>query len=83
MGHHIDEEGRFQSDKLIRARLERPATSVGAREVNVYLAPDKIALSFHDPAARKALRVFAATTDDNELAVDVLDRVQRLERGAS
>ena len=38
-------------------------------------------LSFKDLAARIALRVFAAMTEDSELAIDVLDRVQRIQRG--
>ena len=58
MGHHIDSQDRFQSDK------------------NPGLPPDKIILSFHDPAAKKALAVFASMTDDKELANDILYRLR-------
>ena len=36
------------------------------------LPPGKIILSFKDPAARKALRLFATETTDVELAEDIL-----------
>ena len=39
------------------------------------LAPDKIVLSFRDPAARKALLHFSWMTDVEELALDLLERV--------
>jgi len=61
MGHHIDSQGRFQSDKY------------------PVLPPDKIILSFKDPAARKALEIFAGVTDDKELANDILYRLRSLE----
>ena len=60
MGHHIDKEGRFQSD------------------LHPDLAPDKIILSFKDPAARVALSSFAIVTEDKELADDVDRRLQEL-----
>lgn len=61
MGHHINPQGQFQSDK------------------DPKLPPDKITLSFHDPAARNALTVFACDTNDRELANDILYRLQSLE----
>lgn len=36
------------------------------------LAPNKIVLSFKDPAAQQALVLFAEETDDRELAEDIL-----------
>ena len=60
MGHHIDSQDRFQSDK------------------NPELPPDKIILSFKDPAAKKALEIFASVTDDKELANDILYRLRSL-----
>ncbi len=57
MGHHIDREGRFQSDKFPD------------------LAPDKIVLSFKDPAARRALNVYSIYAEDRELARDIRTRV--------
>ena len=57
VGHHLDEEGRFQSDKYPD------------------LAPDKIVLSLHDPAAFRALAVFIVATDDRELASDLATRM--------
>ena len=61
MGHHIDENGRFQSDKYPD------------------LAPDKIVLSFKDPAARRALRLFVHATLDAELGRDILTRIDALD----
>lgn len=61
MGHHIDDEGRFQSDKYPE------------------LSPDKIVLSFKDPAAKVALRVYAAHTEDGELAEDITTRLNKTE----
>lgn len=60
MGHHIDSEGRFQSDKYPD------------------LAPDKIVLSFKDPAARKALVILAADYEkiDPDLSNDILTRIR-------
>lgn len=43
------------------------------------LPPDKMILSFKDPAARKALRVYAEHTEDKELAEDILERLQTIE----
>lgn len=61
MGHHINEQGNFQSDKYPE------------------LAENKIILSFNDEAARKALRVFAESSDDKELAEDILQVLQKFE----
>ncbi len=36
---------------------------------------DKLVLSFNDPDARPALRVFAAHTKDRELAEDIMERL--------
>ena len=62
MGHHIDDQGRFQSDR------------------HPDLAPDKIVLSFRDPAAKAALRQFCHLTEDPGLARDIVFRLQTLER---
>ncbi len=43
------------------------------------LAPDKIVLSFQDPAARRALRVYAIHAEDRELASDIWKRLQSIE----
>jgi len=61
MGHHIDVNGKFQSDK------------------HPELPPDKIILSFKDPAARQGLRMFAAVTGDQELAADIIERLGTIE----
>lgn len=61
MGHHIDREGRFQSDKFPN------------------LLPDKIVLSFKDPAARRALRVYSIHAEDRELANDIWKRLQSID----
>ncbi len=60
MGHHIDSEGRFQSDKFPD------------------LAPDKIVLSFKDPAARRALNVYSIFAEDRELARDIRTRIDAI-----
>lgn len=60
MGHHIDREGRFQSDKFPD------------------LAPDKIVLSFKDPAARRALNVYSIYAEDQELAADIRTRIDAI-----
>lgn len=39
---------------------------------NQDLKPDRIVLSFNDPAARLALMVFANVTEDKELSRDIL-----------
>jgi len=61
MGHHIDDQGRFQSDKYPN------------------LPPDKVLLSFQDPAARSALREYALyVTDhggDHDFADDIITRL--------
>ncbi len=60
MGHHIDIEGRFQSDKYPD------------------LPPDKIVLSFKDPAARMALAEYARFTTDDELGADIDARLETI-----
>ncbi len=57
MGHHIDSEGRFQSDKYPD------------------LAPDKIILSFKDPAARLALEEYAKVCIASEFRDDIIERI--------
>ena len=57
MGHLIDREGRFQSDKYPE------------------LPRDKMILSFKDDKARRALWLYAALTDDIELADDIRQRI--------
>jgi len=59
MGHHINEQGNFQSDKYPD------------------LPENKIILSFNDPAARKALQVFAEASDDEELSEDILEVLKK------
>ncbi len=61
MGHHINEQGNFQSDKYPE------------------LPENKILLSFNDPSARKALRVFAQETTDEELSEDILQVLKKFE----
>jgi len=39
------------------------------------LAPDKIVLSFKDPEARKALEIYAKTTDNREFGDAILKRL--------
>ena len=60
MGHHINSEGQFQSDKYPD------------------LPPDKIILSFKDPVAREALKLYAKNAQDKELAEDILARIQSI-----
>jgi hypothetical protein len=52
-------------------------TSEGTFQSDKYpdLAPDKIVLSFKDKEAQEALKVFAHTTNDRELAEDILERL--------
>lgn len=40
------------------------------------LAQNKIVLSFKDPAAQAALKIFCKETEDRELAKDILDVLQ-------
>ena len=58
MGHHINSDGQFQSDKYPD------------------LHPDKIILSFKDPEAADALRIFAETTANTELGEDIMERLR-------
>ncbi len=60
MGHHINDEGQFQSDKYPD------------------LPPDKIVLSFKEPAARVALQAYIIVATDQELAKDIKTRLQSL-----
>lgn len=66
MGHHTNDNGEFQSDK--KPKLDEEG----------FLEPDKIVLSFKDPAARKALRVYAALTERKDLAEDIIWRLHRM-----
>jgi len=43
------------------------------------LPPDKIILSFKDPLARKALKLYAELTKDTELAKDIVTRINTVE----
>ena len=45
------------------------------------LPPDKVILSFKDPAARTALRVYAAETADKAFAEDIITRIESIEKG--
>ena len=60
MGHHIDAQGRFQSDKYPD------------------LAPDKIVLSFKEPAARFALTQYTHVCKDGELVEDIVERLRTI-----
>lgn len=62
MGHHINKNGQFQSDKYPD------------------LAPDKIILSFKDPVAHLALKVYAENTKEKELSMDILERLKVIEK---
>ncbi len=62
MGHHIDSEGLFRSDKYPE------------------LPPDRIVLSFEQPADRQALALFAHHTEDLELAKDIMTRIETILR---
>ncbi len=42
------------------------------------LPPNKIILSFKDPAAQKALQVFAQETEDRELGDDIADVLENI-----
>jgi hypothetical protein len=42
------------------------------------LAPDEIVLSFRDPAAMAALHAFADLTDDDDLAVAIVKRLDAI-----
>ena len=42
------------------------------------LAPDKFILSFKDPVAREALKLYAENAEDKELAEDILARIQSI-----
>ena len=65
---HINNKGKFVSDKYIIFPYEENG---GQRSVS----EDKLVLSFKDSAAQEALRLFAHKTNDNELAVDILNRL--------
>jgi hypothetical protein len=43
-----------------------------------YLAPDEIVLSFRDPASMEALHDFADLTDDDDLAVAIVKRLDAI-----
>ena len=42
------------------------------------LAPDKFILSFKDPIAQEALKLYAENTEDKELAEDIFERIQSI-----
>jgi hypothetical protein len=67
VGHHIDDKGRFQSDKYPD------------------LPPDKVILSFSDPAAIYALKNYAwhvhSYGGDTEFADDLIARIKTVEKG--
>ncbi len=44
----------------------------------LFLAPDEIVLSFKDPAAMGALYTFTDWTDDDDLAVAILKRLDTI-----
>ena len=68
MGEHLI-DGRFVSD---RYTVRRQADGSDA-------SADKVVLSFHDPAARPALKLFANMTDDEGLAADIKARLKSVE----
>lgn len=43
------------------------------------LKPDHIILDFDDPAAKRALAVYASCSDDHELADDIVTRLDSLD----
>lgn len=60
MGHHINKNGEFQSDKYPD------------------LKPNKIIISFKDPAGKIALREYAKHAEDKELGRDILRALNNL-----
>ena len=67
MGEHI-KDGKFFSDKYRVIRLWPGVEGTDASE-------DKLVLSFNDPAAREALQLYAGLCDDDELAGDIIERL--------
>jgi len=65
MGNHL-RNGQFLSDKYAVYRFRDGKCA----------SPDKLVLSFHDPAARAALQLFANMTADAELAIDIKARLR-------
>ena len=68
MGEHLTEAGIFRSDKY---RVSRADTGEDATD-------DKLVLSFHDPAARASLRLFAELSKDDALRFDIIERLRAL-----
>lgn len=68
MGEHLI-GGLFVSDRYV-VRSKRNGSNRTA---------DKLVLSFHDPAARPALKLFANLTTDEDLAADVKARLRAVE----
>lgn len=69
MAEHINLTGQFESDKYAVWNLAR----------GEWVTPDKVVLSFHDPRAVSAIKLFAASTDDAELAADIKTRLRVVE----
>lgn len=67
-GHHLTDDGQFESDKY---RVHRAGSGED-------VTPDKLVLSFHDTAARAPLRMFAAMTKDEALKRDIIARLRAL-----
>ena len=60
--------------------MARHINSKGQFQSDKYpdLPPDKIILSFKDPVAREALKLYAKNAQDKELAEDILARIQSI-----
>lgn len=71
MGNHL-RNGRFLSDKFAVYRSDDGAP----------VSHDKLVLSFTDPAARPAIKLFANTTRDADLAIDIKARLRAIEAEA-
>ena len=69
MGHHVDSDGNFHSDKYLNDKYP-----------DLNLPPNKILLSFGDPIARKALRLYAELSEDTELAEDIIQVIEKMEK---
>lgn len=71
MSHHLNKQGRFQSDKYKIFRNEKNGEEC---------SEDKFVLSFKDEAAHYALREYASNTKDTELAVDIVKRLMTIKK---
>ena len=72
MGHHLASDGTFKSDKYLVERLDNGDDAT----------PDKVVLSFHDPAAWPSLRLLGELHPDREFALDVLHRLEAVKAAA-